>query len=180
FNFLLSFPPPPTVLINLKFTGYREPVSLSRQLAAHINAPPEGSYLFIASRARSVSPPVICGHNISGHQAGRADTSRPKQLRRRSLCAPVTCAQKPPLGEGSDLARADYAGNLLTRQRGNAVSHTLSDLTLVPFSTSDYDGWRYFSYQIKQHEASSSFVLTSDYAAHPNRSLRFSQPGRLR
>lgn len=46
FNFQLSYPPPPTVIIKLKFNGYNEPFSLSRLLAEHRNAPPQGSYLF--------------------------------------------------------------------------------------------------------------------------------------
>lgn len=46
FNFQLSYPPPPIVIIKLKFSGYNEPFSLSRQLAAHRNAPPLGAYLF--------------------------------------------------------------------------------------------------------------------------------------
>ncbi|MBS1791196.1 MAG: M23 family metallopeptidase [Acidobacteria bacterium] len=46
FNFQLSYPPPPIVIIKLKFIGYNEPYSLSRSLAAHRNAPPLGAYLF--------------------------------------------------------------------------------------------------------------------------------------
>jgi hypothetical protein len=46
FNFQLSYPPPPVVIIKLKFNGYNEPFSLSRPLAEYRNAPPSGSYLF--------------------------------------------------------------------------------------------------------------------------------------
>jgi hypothetical protein len=46
FNFMLSYPPPPVVGIKLKFNGYNEPVSLSRQLAAHQNPASQGAYLF--------------------------------------------------------------------------------------------------------------------------------------
>jgi hypothetical protein len=46
FNFQLSYPPPPTVIIKLKFSGYNEPLSLSRPLAAHQNAVPGGAYNF--------------------------------------------------------------------------------------------------------------------------------------
>jgi hypothetical protein len=46
FNFKLSYPPPPGVILKLKFDGYNAPVTVSRLLAAHRNAPAAGEYTF--------------------------------------------------------------------------------------------------------------------------------------
>jgi murein DD-endopeptidase MepM/ murein hydrolase activator NlpD len=46
FNFQLSYPAPPSVTLDLKFDGYNKPVSVTRLLAAHHNAPLSGAYLF--------------------------------------------------------------------------------------------------------------------------------------
>jgi murein DD-endopeptidase MepM/ murein hydrolase activator NlpD len=65
FNFKLSDPPPHHVIFELKFFGYNEAVTVSRPLAPHQNAPPEGSYLFPAKEGD-----LAAGEFWSGASAG--------------------------------------------------------------------------------------------------------------